>query len=453
MATILKQIEDAGIVGAGGAGFPTAVKFDTQAEYLIVNAAECEPLLKTDHFVMNNHASEVVEAILLVKASLQAKYAVIATKSYYTAEVEALTQAISAAEADIELHLMENFYPAGDEQVMVFEVTGRVVPAAGLPIQVGCVVSNITTMLNVYQALIHNQPVIRKQLTITGAVNAPTLLDVPIGTPFEKCLDAAGGTSLQDYLFIDGGPMMGKIYTQNELADKVVAKTTSGLIIKEDSGYLSKLKHQTLEYVFTEARAACMQCTLCTQLCPRQNLGHEVFPHKVMRYFGGIASYRDIDYNEDSAEILQGAQICCACGICEVIACPMGLSPRQVNLHVKNELAKLGVKYETRKTEYKADPMRDYREVSPNNILIKMGLTKFAERHLTEMKRLDVDEVFIPLRMHIGLPSQPIVKEGDKLNEGDLIAKKPADALGANIHSSISGTVMKVTNQLIHIKA
>jgi Na+-translocating ferredoxin:NAD+ oxidoreductase RnfC subunit len=299
---------------------------------------------------------------------------------------------------------------------------------------------------------VHQKPVTRKQMTITGEVGAPTLLDVPIGTPFSECLTAAGGTPLHDYLFIDGGPMMGKIYDQDELQDKVVTKTTSGLIVKEDSGYLSKLKHQTLEQIFTLAKSVCMQCTLCTQMCPRQNIGHPVYPHKTMRYFGGSPTYQDIDYNDVSAEVLRNAQICSECGICEVIACPMGLSPRQVNKHVKAELAKLGVKYHADQPEYRPEPMRDYRTVAPKNILIKMGLTQYADYQLTEMKRLDPEEVYIPLKMHIGAPSVPIVKTGEWVEEGSLIAIKPEKTLGANIHASISGKVIKVTNQLIRIQ-
>ncbi|GAB2025382.1 4Fe-4S dicluster domain-containing protein [Lactovum odontotermitis] len=450
--SLLTEIENAGVVGAGGAGFPTQTKLNATAEYFIINAAECEPLLKNDHYVMDNHAKEVVQAILMVKNLLQAEHAVIATKNYYTREIRSLENAISEANADIELHLMENFYPAGDEQVMVYEVTGRVVPPGGIPLMVGCVVSNVTTMFNVYQAAAEQKPVTRKQMTVTGEVGAPTLLDVPIGTPFDKCLEAAGGTPLSNYLFIDGGPMMGKIFDQDELGDKVVTKTTSGLIVKEDSGYLSKLKHQTLEQIFTLAKSVCMQCTLCTQMCPRQNLGHPVFPHKTMRYFGGSPTYDNIDYNDVSAEILRNAQICSECGICEVIACPMGLSPRQVNKHVKSELAKLGVKYHTEQTEFIPDPMRDFRGVAPKNILIKMGLTQYADYTLTEMKILQTDEVFIPLSMHIGAPSVPVVKEGDWVEEGSLIAAKPEKALGANIHASITGKVVKVTGQLIHIK-
>ncbi|SJZ51262.1 Na+-translocating ferredoxin:NAD+ oxidoreductase RNF, RnfC subunit [Pilibacter termitis] len=448
MSSIIESIKNAGVVGAGGAGFPTHEKLNATVEYLIINAAECEPLLKTDHYVMRNHAIEIVKAILTMKEHTKAKYAVIATKRYYTQEIESLNLAIKELQADVTLKLMDNYYPAGDEQLMVYEVTGRIVPPAAIPLSVGCIVSNVTTMLNIYRAVFENQPVITKQLTITGAVNQPTLVETPIGTPFEKLLEVAGGSDLENFLFIDGGPMMGKLFTDKELSQKVVTKTSSGIILKEDEGYLSKLKHQTLDQIFLEASSACIQCSLCTELCPRQNLGHEVFPHKVMRYFGGAAKSYEIEENE----ILKGAKICSECGICEVIACPMGLSPRQVNKFVKSVLGKNGVRYQTEKKCFAPHPMREYRQINPKNILIKMGLKKYENISLKQMKHIEVNEVFIPLKMHIGAPSVPIVKIGDFVHVGDLIASIPENSLGANIHASISGKVMNVTNNEIHIK-
>jgi len=446
--SVLKQIEEAGIVGVGGAGFPTHVKYNADVEYLIINAAECEPLLKTDHYVMRNNALEVIKAVDIMKEEVGAKYAVIATKSYYQAEISALKQAKDELGSDVSFYLMDNFYPAGDEQVMVYEVTGRVVPAGGIPLMVGCIVSNVSTMLNLYLAITNEQSVTTKQLTITGEVREPALLEVPIGTPFEKCLEAVGGATLQDYLFIDGGPMMGTLHTKDELAQKVVTKTTSGIIVIKDDGYLSKLKHQTLQHIFAQTKSSCVQCTLCTEVCPRQMIGHDVFPHKVMRYFGGIVSSSDVADNET----LRGALICCECGICEVIACPMGISPRQVNQYVKKELGNLGVRYEGDKKEFVVDALREYKAVSPKNILIKLGLSQYDKYELNKMKTIDIDEVFIPLSMHIGAPSEQVVNVGDTVNIGDLIAKIPEGALGANIHASIAGVVISTGNHKIQIK-
>ena len=446
--SIIEQIKNAGIVGAGGAGFPTHVKLKAKVEYLIINAAECEPLLQTDLYVIKHHAKEVVEAIQQMKKEVGATYAVIATKAYYTEEVAILQREIDALGGDVTLHLMENFYPAGDEQVMVYEVTGRVVPPGGIPLLVGCIVSNLSSVHHIYSAITNGQPVTTKQLTVIGAVQKPTLMEVPIGTPFEVVLEQAGGITIEDYLVIDGGPMMGAICTPEELSKKVVTKTTSALIIKENSGYLNKLKYQSVKRMLQEAKVACVQCTICTDLCPRYMIGHDIFPHRVMRYFSG----GDIDEIENNY-MVKSAQICCECGVCEVIACPMGISPRQVNIHVKAALEKQGIRYENHQKSYTPDPMREYRGVFPRNIIIKMGLTPYEKIKLTTMKKVEVEQVTIPLKMHIGAPSIPIVGVGDKVKEGDLIADIPPEALGAKIHASISGEVVSIDEQGITLLA
>lgn len=445
--SVVEKIKEAGVVGAGGAGFPTHVKYKSHVEYIIINAAECEPLLKTDQYTMRNHALEIIKAIDIVKKEVSAKHAVIATKAYYKEEILSLKRAIAELNSDISIHLLENFYPSGDEFLMVYEVTGRLVPTAGIPLMVGCVVSNVTTMRNIYKAVVEQKPVISKQLTVTGAVVEPTLLEVPIGTPFKKCIAAAGDTTIENYMFISGGPMMGKRHTKDELSQKVVTKTTSGIIVIENQGHTKKLKHQTLEETFMTAKTECIGCSLCSELCPRQMIGHDIYPDRVMNYFGSSAENVVVDN-----EVLRGALLCYQCGVCEVIACPRGLSPRKVNTYVKEEFTKQKIRFESKKEDFYVDPLRDVKVATPSNILIKMGLLPYASHKLNKIKSIDIDEVFIPLSMHVGVPSIPTVRAGDKVNVGDLIAAIPEDALGANIHASISGSVINISDNNIHIK-
>lgn len=291
---LLDQITAAGIVGCGGAGFPTAVKYNTKTEYFIINAAECEPLLKTDHYVMNNYAKECVEAIAAVGEMLEAQHIVIATKAYYTKEIAALEKAIQELGAPVTIFKMKNFYPAGDEQIMVYEVTGRTVPPGGIPIEVGCVISNIATMLNIYQAR-QGKNVTHKLLTITGAVREPKILEVPIGTSFDECLALAGGTTLDDFMFINGGPMMGKTGTKEDFSQQVVTKTTSGIIIMEKRDFIYELHEKEIPQMINKARSSCIQCRLCTELCPRYQIGHPIHPHRVMRHLTITDVPDDID--------------------------------------------------------------------------------------------------------------------------------------------------------------
>lgn len=445
---LLEKIHNSGIVGAGGAGFPTAKKMNAKAEYLIINAAECEPLLKTDHYVMNHFAEECIKAITEVGKMVECKNIVIATKSHYHDEIASLESAIEKQNAPITIHKMNNFYPAGDEQVMVYEVTGRTVPPTGIPLQVGCVVSNITTMLNVYEAMTNDKPVTEKLVTITGAVNKPTMVLVPVGTPFSTCLELAGGTPLKQFIFLNGGPMMGKIGNHNNFNDQVVTKTTSGIIILEEKEYLYQLHERQINQIITQAKAACIQCRLCTQLCPRYQIGIPLHPHQVMRHLATSNVPDDIDDDP----IWKQAILCCECGICEVIACPMSLSPRQVNIYVKQRLAEKGIRYQYNGEELIPQPMREYQKTPPKNILLKMGLEQYANNDLSELITHETEEVFIPLKMHIGAPCKALVTKGDVVVKGQLIADIDEGVLGAPIHASISGTVICVSDSLIQIK-
>ena len=148
--SFIDTVKDAGIVGAGGAGFPTHVKLNAKAEYFIVNAAECEPLIETDKYLCRTFADQIVEAVLATAAHIGASRKVIALKGKYKEEIASLQAAIDRAHADIEIFQMPTFYPAGDEQTMVQMVTGRSVPERGLPLDVGAVVDNVGTMHNLY---------------------------------------------------------------------------------------------------------------------------------------------------------------------------------------------------------------------------------------------------------------------------------------------------------------
>lgn len=135
--SIVEKIWDAGIVGFGGAGFPTHAKLKGRIEYLIINVAECEPLLRTDRYIMRNEASSLIRTLAALKEELCIPSCVIALKEHYHEEANALRKAIAEENAPIRLHLMESFYPAGDEQTIVYEVTGKAVPPGGIPIAVG----------------------------------------------------------------------------------------------------------------------------------------------------------------------------------------------------------------------------------------------------------------------------------------------------------------------------
>ena len=153
---LIDIIAQSGIVGAGGAGFPTHVKVNAKAEYVIINGAECEPLLRVDQQLMAIETKKILEALKLVKDFVGADKAVIALKDHYHDAINSFNKYLSEYEG-ISLHLLENFYPAGDEQITVYEVTGRIVPEGGIPLKCGVIVSNVETMLNIYNAYFEDQ--------------------------------------------------------------------------------------------------------------------------------------------------------------------------------------------------------------------------------------------------------------------------------------------------------
>ena len=238
--SLTDQIFSAGIVGCGGAGFPTHVKYNAKPEHLIINAAECEPLLRTDRYVMCNYAPEIIAGCEAAMQHLGAKDCTIALKEPYVEEIAALQNVIDQKNSKVTLHTFPSFYPAGDEQVMVYEVTGKVVPPAAIPLEVGCVVSNVATILAIHDAAA-DKPFTHKFLTMTGEVANPTVLHVPIGTSFADCLAQAGGANIEDYFVINGGPMMGKPLTKEQALATTVTKTTSGYILLPKDSRLPSL--------------------------------------------------------------------------------------------------------------------------------------------------------------------------------------------------------------------
>ena len=433
----LSQVEAAGVAGCGGAGFPTHVKLAAQGvDTLIINGAECEPLLRTDRWLMRNRANEMILAIEAARQQLGANRAAIALKESYIEEIAALHTAIDNAELSIELFLLKGFYPAGDEHVQVFEVTGRVVPPGGIPLDVGCVASNAATMYAISNAVL-GRPFTQKYLTITGSVNSPCVVRAPIGTGFAELLALAGGACESNCIVVSGGPMMGKPMTMQEAMASHVTKTTSGYVILPEGARLWQ-KHVTRpEFTLKQARTACVQCSFCTQLCPRRLLGHPIEPHKIMRRIGGNTNWReDLDN-----PVLRGAQYCCECGVCELIACPMELRPRAVNVMVKQELAARGLRPLKGTGEYRPEEYRDERAIPTAKAAMRAGAGLWYKTEFDRFVEADPSEVHIALNSHIGAPAVPVVQPGERVEFGQLIAKIPGGKLGVRYHASIAGRV------------
>ena len=436
----LTAVQAAGIVGEGGAGFPAHVKYAAKADTIIANGCECEPLLHTDQHHMLHHADAIVRAFEHLKHATGAERAVIALKKKYKKATEVLTAAIG--NRPIELALLPNFYPAGDEQTLVREVTGRSVPPLGLPLHVGAVVANVGTLVSVAHAL-DGKPVTHKYLTVTGDVRKPGIVHVPVGTPLSMCLEAAGGAIISDPVFIIGGPMMGRVVDDPAaFAKEVVTKTSGGLILIPRGHYLHINATTSVDRMRIRAASACIQCRTCSELCPRQLIGHPFETHKVMRAFGSRA--------ELTSEAGKLALLCCDCGVCEHVACPMGLSPRRINQAIKAQLRDARIAYDgSREIREENTRWREFRRVPVPRLAAKIGINQYMDLPTNDLGSLTPSEVRIPLRQHLGAPAQPVVKVGDTVKVGDLLGDIPANALGARIHASVNGTVRQVSDVVV----
>ncbi len=435
----LTIIENAGIVGAGGAGFPTHVKVKAQAEYVIVNGAECEPLLRVDQQLMDLKAREMIEGLKTVVQLTGAKKGIIALKKKYTSAILKLESLIKD-DPLLEIFPLGDFYPAGDEQVTVYEVLGRIVPEGGIPLNVGVVVINVDTLVNIKESL-NSKPVTYKYLTVTGEVNSPATIKVPVGITIKECIELAGGATVDDYRIIDGGPMMGKVLDD---ITRPITKTTKGLIVLDKNHPLIRAKAQNMESMMRQARTACCHCSLCTEVCPRNLLGHKLYPDKLMR----IASYNSTCETESS---VTEAYLCCECGLCE-LACIMDLQPWKLNGYLKGRLSGAGIKNDNNRKPTVTNEFRKYRKYPVKKLISRLGLDKYnVPAPLTEAN-YEAKRIILPLKQHVGAPAQPVVKVGDSVKEGQMVAQMPQGQLGAPIHSSITGKVIGIDTQEIIIE-
>jgi len=311
-------IQMAGVVGAGGGGFPSHVKAAASADIVLANGAECEPLLRADTELMSLHADRVVRGLSIVRDSVGASRAVVALKKKNVRAFDAMKRALPDDGA-MELLPLENVYPSGDEFLLVFEATGRVVPEGGIPLDVGVVVNNVTTLAQVADA-VEGRPVGDKMVSVQGEVAEPATFIAPIGTPVTELIEAAGGATCSDAAVVVGGPMMGHLMpSEGEPTTKTVA---GAIVLPADHPLVCSMSARESQ-VLRLARAACCQCMACTELCPRALLGHDLEPHRTVR----AIQYAEVQ--EDHRHITS-AYLCCECGMCELFACPLGIQPRRI---------------------------------------------------------------------------------------------------------------------------
>lgn len=431
-----EKIFKAGVVGAGGAGFPSHIKAKSNVEFMLANGAECEPLLHKDYELMLNHPTEIVEGMKLMIESTSAGKGYFGIKSKNSKAVDAIQNCIG--DSNIEISPLGDYYPSGDEYELVYHATKRLIPPHGIPLDIGCVVNNVETLFNIFNA--HNDiPVTKKFITVAGAVKKPSSFFVPIGMSFKEIIKYAGGTTVADYGIFISGLLMGTLSFD---INDVVTKTTAGLIILPKDHYMIQRMNRDQSSMNRIGKSACDQCSYCTEFCPRYLLGYDVQPHKVMRSLVFTKSGREL-WN-------QYADLCCECGLCSLYACPEDLYPREACSQSKDELRQMGMKYE-QPNPVKVHPIKEGRRVPLKNLMKKLNVEKYNVSTPYRNDPPTADSVLLKLKQHAGSAARAVVELNQKVNAGELIGEISKDVLGSNIHSSISGIVTEVTDDYVQI--
>lgn len=318
---ILRKIADAGIVGMGGAGFPSHVKLSPppplKAECLVVNAVECEPYLTADHQLMLEHADEIIVGVTILMKAIRVEKAYVAIEANKPDAIRLLAKA--AANAGIEVVPLKVKYPQGGEKQLIDAVLGRQVAAGALPVSTGAVVQNVATVFAVYQAVQKNKPLFERIVTVTGrSLARPSNMLVRIGTPVSQLVEACGGLPEDTGKVIAGGPMMGRSLVS---LDVPVSKVTSGVLLMGGREAL----RGTVQ--------PCIRCAKCVAVCP---MGLEPY------LLATVSAHGDFERVEQ-----EGILSCIECGSCQ-FTCP---SNRPILDYVRLGKSKVGAMLKARQAK------------------------------------------------------------------------------------------------------
>lgn len=426
---MIDVIFEHGVVGCGGGGFPSSVKLAATVDTLIVNAAECEPLIHKDQELLAHRPDEFFAGLAAAMKRVSARRGIIGIKKKHGDLIAGLA---GRCPAEVSVQPLDDVYPAGDEFVLVYEVTGRIIGPGGLPKDVGAVVLNVETLVNIGL----DRPVTRKFLTVAGLVARPRTLEVPVGTPFADVIAAAGGAVLPDFGVLVGGVMMGRL--AGDLSEPVT-KTTAGLVVLPGDHGLIRRYARRPEAVRRIARAACDQCSFCTELCPRYLLNHPVEPHRVMRSFG-------LGLPDDGAALY--AEYCSGCRLCSLAACPEDLDPAEICAMVKKTAARSAPARSVTPPP-RPHPLRFGRLLPMSRLVRKLGLANLLDQAPLRDVRVSPRCVRIPLRQHAGVAAEPTARVGQRVKEGDCLGEIPKGKLGAPVHASIDGRVLSVADAVV----
>ena len=310
-----ERVREAGIVGLGGAAFPSAVKLNPRPEQkihtLIVNGAECEPYITCDDILMRTSAEKVIAGLMLVRSALRPKQCLIGIEDNKPEAIRAMTEALGGEQRDnIRIVALPTIYPAGGERQLIKTLTGAEVPADGIPADIGVVCHNAGTLAAIFRAVVHGEPLISRIVTVTGAgVHRPRNFKVRLGTPISELIKLAGGYTNTAERLIMGGPMMGFALSNDEVP---IIKGTNCILVAERDA--AKPRGPVMP---------CIRCGDCVKVCPAQLLPQQLYWYSRSQDFDKAQDYNLFD--------------CIECGCCAHV-CPSNIPLVQFYRFAKNEI-------------------------------------------------------------------------------------------------------------------
>ncbi len=434
----LKDIlREAGVVGAGGAGFPTYAKLGEGIDTLLINAAECEPLLFTDYTILTRELVRVCDGAALMAEALGAQTVLLGIKAHRAAHLG--WEDGTVLQGGVKVCALPDIYPLGDEINLIYEMTGRLVQPGCLPLTQHVVVSNVETLWNVSRAVREHLPVTEKWVTVSGDVPdaARQVVRVPVGMRVADLFAALGVTVPDTHVCIDGGPSMGRIISHQTA---VIGKNTKGLLVLPRDIPATVVKLRTPDRQRMLANAVCCQCSACTEMCPRALLGYPLEPHRLVRAEVGVV--------EAFPDKYASAALCSGCGVCEIAACCQGISPKAVIAAQKAVLGKNRIRFQANR-EYGLDPDRNSRLIPSARWRNLLGVAKY---HIAPAYGgfLSANEVSVSLKGHIGVSARACVKVGDAVVCGQPVAAA-AEGLSVAHHASLDGKVSFIDENAVYI--
>ena len=368
-------IRDAGIVGLGGAGFPTFIKQNPgpkgKVETLIINGVECEPYITCDDMLMRENPESILKGIGIIKHALKAEKCIIAIEDNKPKAIENMRNALMLEPlSNTELVVVPTIYPAGSEKQLIYTLTGKQVPQDGLPIHIGVVCQNVGTCTAIYRAIEFGEPLISRIVTVTGDVGQPCNVNVPIGMPIDELIQQCGSTTGSLRRLIIGGPMMGFAMHQTDIP---IIKTTNCVLVDAGQSKNLQTRAQTMP---------CIRCGSCAEACPVSLIPQQLYWYSKSLELNKVQDYHLFD--------------CIECGCCDYV-CPSQIPLVQYYRHAKAEIWK-----RERETE-KSDKARERHEY--RLFRLEREKQEKAERHRQKKAALEAAKA--------GIDTSPKEKHND----------------------------------------